>query len=160
MKPQTVKHQIDGIAALLLFSIFAVCILSVLLSGADAYRRLTQRDLASYDRRTCLQYLSARVRQADSQDSVTVEDFDGVSALRLADGQGYYTWVYYYEGAMMELYSSGDDGLTPADGEPIMAVQQLDFSLEQHLLTIETTDMQGNQDTLLLSLRSGEEAVS
>ena len=61
---------------------------------------------------------------------------------------------------MMELYSSGDDGLTPADGEPIMAVQQLDFSLEQLLLTIETTDMQGNQDTLLLSLRSGEEAVS
>lgn len=160
MKPQNVKHQIDGIAALLLFSIFAVCILSVLLSGADAYRRLTQRDLASYDRRTCLQYLTARVRQADSRDSITVEDFEGAGALRLADGQGYFTWVYCHEGAMMELYSSGEDGLTPADGEPIMALQQLDFSLDQGLLTIETTDEQGRRDTLLLSLRGGEEAAS
>ena len=51
MKQPTMKHNIDGLAALLLFGIFAACVLSVLLSGAGAYRRLTQRDLTAYDRR-------------------------------------------------------------------------------------------------------------
>ena len=73
MKQRTVKHNIDGLAALLLFGIFAACVLSVLLSGAGAYRRLTQRDLTAYDRRTGLQYIAARVRQADRQGAVTVE---------------------------------------------------------------------------------------
>ena len=50
-------HQ-DGLAALLLFGIFAVCVLMVLLTGANAYRRLTERDQQAYQRRTCAQYLS------------------------------------------------------------------------------------------------------
>ena len=136
MKQRTVKHNIDGLAALLLFGIFAACVLSVLLSGAGAYRRLTQRDLTAYDRRTGLQYIAARVRQAE----------------------GYFTWVYYYDGYIAELYSSGDDGLALADGDPVIAVQSLDFSLEDGLLTVNMEDAQGQADVLLLSLRGGEEA--
>lgn len=158
MKQRTVKHNIDGLAALLLFGIFAACVLSVLLSGAGAYRRLTQRDLTAYDRRTGLQYIAARVRQADRQGAVTVEDFGGASALRLEDAEGYSTWVYYYDGYIAELYSSGDDGLALADGDPVIAVQSLDFSLEDGLLTVNMEDAQGQADVLLLSLRGGEEA--
>ncbi len=44
MKKRTTQHHIDGLAALLLFGIFAVCVLMVLLTGANAYRRLTERD--------------------------------------------------------------------------------------------------------------------
>ena len=151
MKQRTVKHNIDGLAALLLFGIFAACVLSVLLSGAGAY-------LTAYDRRTGLQYIAARVRQADRQGAVTVEDFGGASALRLEDAEGYFTWVYYYDGYIAELYSSGDDGLALADGDPVIAVQSLDFSLEDGLLTVNMEDAQGQADVLLLSLRGGEEA--
>lgn len=160
MKQPTIKHNIDGLAALLLFGVFAACVLSVLLSGAGAYRRLTQRDLTAYDRRTGLQYIAYRVRQADRQGAVAVEDFGGAPALRLDDAEGYSTWVYYYEGQIAELYSSGDDGLTPADGDPVLAVQSLEFSLKDGLLTVHITDSQGQEDTLLLSLRSGEEAAA
>ena len=38
------KHHMDGLLALLLFGVFAVSILSVLLTGAQVYGRLTQRD--------------------------------------------------------------------------------------------------------------------
>ena len=156
MKQRTVKHNIDGLAALLLFGIFAACVLSVLLSGAGAYRRLTQRDLAAYDRRTGLQYVAARVRQADRQGAVTVEEFGGAPALCLEDAEGYFTWVYYYDGYIAELYTSGDDGLTPADGDPVIAVQSLEFALKDGLLSVHMTDAQGQEDTLLLSLRGGE----
>lgn len=44
MKKQLGKHQMDGLLVLVLFSVFAGCVLSVLLTGAGAYRRLAERD--------------------------------------------------------------------------------------------------------------------
>ena len=38
------SHRIDGLSVLFLFAAFTVCILLVLLLGADAYRRVTSRD--------------------------------------------------------------------------------------------------------------------
>ena len=52
------QHQLGGLLMLLLFGVFAACVLILLLTGARAYRRLTQRDQAAFDRRTCVQYLS------------------------------------------------------------------------------------------------------
>jgi hypothetical protein len=40
----------------------------------------------------------------------------------------------------------------------VIAVQSLDFSLEDGLLTVNMEDAQGQADVLLLSLRGGEEA--
>ena len=58
MRRKSIQHHTDALAALLLFGVFAACILAVLLTGADAYRRLTLRDRAVGDRRACVQYLA------------------------------------------------------------------------------------------------------
>ena len=52
----------DTLLALLLFGLFSVCVLAVLLTGADAYRRLTQRDRLAFDSRTCTQYVAGSGR--------------------------------------------------------------------------------------------------
>ena len=83
MKQTTIKHHLDGLLALILFGVFAVSILVVLLCGADAYNRLTQRDQAAYEHRTGLQYVAARVRQADAAGEIRVEPFGETSALVL-----------------------------------------------------------------------------
>jgi len=64
MREHSKKRSISGLAALLLLGVFAVSILSVLLTGASAYRRLMERDRLMYDNRTCLQYVATKVRQA------------------------------------------------------------------------------------------------
>ena len=156
MRKQGIKHHMDGLAALLLFVVFAACILVVLLTGADAYRRLTQRDQAAYDRRTAVQYVATRVRQADQLGSIRVEPFGDTDALVLVEDDEYVTRVYCYDGYMMELYASELEPLTPDAGEPIMEVGGLSFSLEDGLLTVTAADPQGKERTLLLSLRSGE----
>ena len=46
------------------------------------------------------------------------------------------------------------------DGEKIMELQSLDFSLEDQLLTVEVTSSQGVRDSLRLFLRSGEGAAA
>lgn len=156
MKKRTIQHHMDGLAALLLFGIFAVCVLMVLLTGANAYRRLTQRDQQAYLRRTCTQYIAARVRQADSLGCITVEPFGEGEALSLEEDGGYCTRVYCHEGWLMELYCARDAELEPQDGERLLEMQSLHFSLEDGLLTAIIGGADGSQDTLRLSLRSGK----
>lgn len=158
MKRQGTKHQVDGLLMLLLFGVFAVCVLAVLLTGARAYRGLTERDQAAYDRRTCVQYIATRVRQGDMEGGVTVEPFRDVTALCMAQ-DGYVTRVYWHDGYLMELYTSEDAELYPEDGEKIMPLESLELALEERLLRLEIGSAGGAVDTLYLSLRSGEEGL-
>ncbi len=158
MKRQGTQHHIDTLAALLLFGIFAACVLTVLLAGAEAYRRVTERDREAYDRRTCVQYVATRVRQADAAGSVSLETFGGVKALVLKDGEDeeYLTRVYYHDGYLMELYSEAGLDMAPGDGEKVMPCDWIRLSLEDGLLKVDLLDPQGEVTTLYLSLRGGE----
>ncbi len=158
---KTQKHHMEGLIALLLFGVFAVCLMTILLTGADAYRSLTERDQTAYDRRVCAQYLAARVRQADRLDGVKVESFGDGDALALIediDGYDYVTYVYLCDGYLMELFCAAGSGLTPDAGEKIMPAEMLSLSLEGRKLQIELTPPGGEPAALTLSLRSGEEA--
>lgn len=159
------KHQIDGLLALALLGLFAVCILAVLLSGARTYRRLAARDDAAYDRRTAVQYVATKVRQADRIGSVAVEEFGGVQALLLREeleGELYETRIYCHDGYLRELFTVADSGLLPEDGEKILPAQAFSVALEtpgdRLRVALEVAD--GDCRELVLHLRSGEGAVS
>lgn len=158
MKKRATEYHFAGLAALLLFSVFAVCIALVLLVGADAYRRLVIRDGTVYNRSTCMQYVATRVRQAEGPDRISVEEFGGVNALALTDSADCITRVYYYDGHIMELYTNVDNVLSPEAGEQVIEAGGLDFTMEDGLLTITVIDPEGKQNTLRLSVRGGEEA--
>ena len=156
MKRQGTKHQIDGLLMLLLFGVFAVCVLIVLLTGARAYRELTERDRAAYDRRTCVQYIATKVRQGDLTGGIAVETFGDAEALCLKDPDGFVTRLYCHEGWLMELYTLADGELEPQDGEKVVPLAGLSLDLEDGLLTVEFQNGEGVTDTLRLSLRSEE----
>lgn len=155
MKREKIQHHMDGLLLLLLFGVFAVCVLSVLLTGAKAYRRLTLRDQEAYRRRTCVQYIATRVRQGDLEGAVTVEPFGEGDALVMAK-DGYVTRVYWHDGWLMEMYAGEDVQLAPEDGEKIMELDGLAMSMDGGLLTVEVDGGDAGTDTLRLSLRSGE----
>ncbi|MCI8916034.1 MAG: DUF4860 domain-containing protein [Oscillospiraceae bacterium] len=162
MKKQT--DHLEGLLALLLFGVFAVCLLIVLLTGANSYQSLTQRDRAAADRRTCTQYLATRVRQSDAQGGVGSGRFGDGEALAITEqigDQEYVTWVYAHEGWLMELFCAADADLSPSDGERIMALHGLSVREEDGLLTLAVTLEEGDEPIeLRLSLRSGEGAGS
>ena len=161
MKKRPIQHQLNGLMALLLFGVFAACVLAVLLTGANAYRRLTQRDQEAYLRRTCVQYLATRVRQADSRDCVSVEHFGGADALVLTETDGSYaTRIYCYDGWLMELYAAADADMEPQDGEKVLELSSLRLTLEDGALTADTVDTAGASGTLRMTLRSGEGAAA
>lgn len=158
MRDGGLKQQMAGLAALLLFGVFAVCVGAVLLTGAGAYRRLTARDRAAWEAQTRSQYIATRVRQSDGAERVRVEQFGGVPALRLQEDGGYVTWVYCLEGWLMELYTSEESELSPRDGVRLMEASELSLRLEEGLLEVEVAGPDGTRERLYLSLRSGEGA--
>ena len=155
------KQNTTDLAALLVFTVFALCVLLVLLTGADLYRKLTLRDQRSYALRTAAQYITTRVRQANQLDGVTVEDFHGISSLVLReqiDGEWYETRVYCYEGYIRELFSSADSGLGPEDGEKLLLADALTFQLAGQILSAQIICSDGSVQPLTLFLRCGKGA--
>lgn len=150
---------------LLLFGVFAICILSVLLTGADAYRRLSERDRESYDARTASQYITTRVRQTDRQGGVVVRSFEGCPALVLPqtiDGTAYETLIYHHDGYIRELFAAVDGDFLPEDGEKVLPAGSLLVYQEQAdllYIRILDTDSENWQD-LWLHLRSGGEGAT
>lgn len=159
MRQERGKGNIAGLAALLLFGVFAVCVVLVLLTGADAYRGLTQRDQSAYSHRTAAQYLTTRIRQADKSGQIAVGQFGGEDALLLEeehDGILFVTRVYYYDGAIRELFSFADETFEPGDGEEILPAQGLEWNQSGPWLTASVINADGTEQTLTLYLRSGE----
>ena len=159
MKKNAITHNLDGLAALLLFAVFAASVMAVLLTGAKAYRGVTRRDQEAYNARTAVQYVAQRVRQADSLYGITLEDFEGVECLVLGQGEPYITRLYCYEGWLMELYCLAGESVSPEDGERIIEAQELKLSLDQGMLGVQVLTAQeeapgSRTSELWLELRS------
>ena len=157
------KHYMEGLLVLLLFGVFAVSILSVLLSGAGVYRRLVERDDASYDRRTAIHYVATRVRQADRAGSVSVRSFEGCPALILSEeieGEVYETRIYHYDGYLRELFVSAEGDFLPEDGEKVLPSGSFLVAAVEPGLQIRILTEDGCWQELRLALRSGEGAAS
>lgn len=155
-KPLTRQHNISALAGLLLLGVFAVCILSVLLSGAGAYRRLTARNNAAMEQRSRLQYVATRLRQTEG--SVRIDRFGDGDALLLSETVGqarYLTRIYCHEGWLMELYTAADSPVDPGDGEKLIAAETMELEAEGSLLTVRLSGRDGDSQELLLRAAGG-----
>lgn len=157
MKKKMTGYHMDGLIALLLFGVFAACLLAVLLTGAGAYKRLNVRNEEAYSHRTCMQYVANRVHQAPRPADVTVEPFGSGDALTIVDRDECITRVYFYDGYLMELYNSASFMLNPQDGERIMEIGGFDISLEDGMLTVAMVDDAGKECEMVLALSGKEE---
>ena len=166
MRDTEQKFQIGGLVVFVCFGVFACCLLLVLLTGADSYRRLAERDGASFDRRTAVQYVAARVRSADAANAVSVGSFDGGAGndtlfLREdIDGASYVTRVYCYDGSIRELFTEADAPVSPEDGEQVLSASGLTFAESDGVLTVSAAEDGGAVTELTLLLRSGSEGRS
>lgn len=148
-KPSSQIHQV---LALLTLAVFALCVLLVLLTGADRYRSLVERSGDAYTLRTALQYLTTRVHQAETVEIGTLEGREALILGETLDGECYETYLYCHEGWLRELYAVPGAELPLTAGEPILEAASLALQLEDALLTVWL-----EEDALLLHLPQGTE---
>ena len=146
------RFQIQQVLTLLTLTVFALCLLLVLLTGASAYGKLVDRGELAYGRRTGLQYLTTRLRQAEM---VEIGSLEGCEALVLGEviaGEEYTTHIYCYEGWLRELYAVPGAKLPPQAGEAILEAETFTLQQEGSLLRV-----QFGTDELLFHLTTGSE---
>lgn len=157
------KHgKISALAALLTAALFVLCLLAVLLTGAESYRKVAEQGETAFAQRTAAGYLTARLRQGDTAGAVTVENFGSVDALALREQIGqerYVTRIYCREGYLWELYCAEDGDFLPEDGEPLVQLAGLELTQQDSLLTVGLRHPDGSAQTLIFSLRSQEEVL-
>lgn len=147
----------DTLWALIMFGVFASCVLLVLLTGAKAYDSLILREEESYSLRTASQYVATRFRQGDSTGAITVSDFGGIDALCLSsdiDGRQFITRVYCHGGYLKELFTAADGDFEPEDGEQLIALEDMSLELSNGVLKAVLTEADGDVSELYLSMRS------
>ena len=170
MRQMTEKHEIDGIFVLILFVLFAGSILMVLLLGASSYEKLVKRDQESYNARTGVQYVAAKLRHNDEAGCVQVGSFserankaaDEIATLYLrmgADGEYYYTKIYYYDGYIREVLCLEESELEPEAGQEILPAKGLVISEENALIQLTIIDEEEQEHQINLAIRSSQEVL-
>ncbi|MDD2978650.1 MAG: DUF4860 domain-containing protein [Hespellia sp.] len=120
------KHVIDFLFPIALLFVFAASSFVVILLAANVYSKTTAASQEHYETRTPLSYVAEKIRQADEGGGVAVGDFNGLDALILTQkygGQKFITYIYAYEGELMELFIQDGVKASPASGTGIMEVE-------------------------------------
>ena len=159
MERNTTSSRIYGLLALMLFLVFSVCIMGVLLSSAEAYQRLNERNRVSGDQRTSMMFVSTKVRQYDSAGVIGLDEVGGHDALKLTeedDGDELMTLLYCHDGWLCELYTFAGVEPDAEDGEQIIEIKDMQLEMTDGLLHIVMTEPDGTVLEQRMLLRSGE----
>lgn len=141
---------------MLLFLVFVLCALFTVLIGGKVYENISSRMEDNYAGSTSLNYIANKIRQGDEDGLITVRRIEDTDVLEL--GQKIYeeefvTWIYCRDGYICELFTDTQSGLGLADGLKIIECDGLSMSMDQKIISVETTGEGGS--TLLMSVRSG-----
>lgn len=144
-----------GILALLCsFIIGSLVLVNV---GVHVYKNVVENNAKNFKLRASLSYVATKVRQNDGADSISVKEENGVPILVLseeADGEKYRTMIYCYKGALRELFQEESMEYKLEDGLEVMELSDFTVSqLAENKLQL-TVENNGEQESLVLGLRS------
>ncbi|WP_294464366.1 DUF4860 domain-containing protein [uncultured Anaerofustis sp.] len=164
MKNNSNSHTIQTAMALIMFCLFLVSILLVLTSGVKSYSSIASKLSSRYESRTCLNYISSKVKYNDTQNSVDIKDFNGKNALYIKnqiDDKEFNTIIYYYDGYVKELTVEEGKELGLNSGQNIVPIKNIEFKkVKNNLIHIYCTDNKGDKKDAYISLKSEDGGTS
>ncbi len=155
------KHTIDTVFVICLMLMFVLSALSVIAIGASVYRRNVSKMADNSSHRIACAYITEKVRQADNNGQVFVQEVFGQNALVLSEEVGetvYNTYIYSYDGQLMELFARADLGsFYPQSGQKIMPIGSLDIEkVSENLFKAIVVFDNGYQDYIYIARRSNK----
>jgi len=155
MMRRTGKTNFYGfLTMLVLFCVFAFVFLMLVGAGGGVYKKTMNRMDESYEIRTTLSYIANKARAASGPD-VGVLEVDGQNVLAISDSAmdgAYVTYIYYYDGALMETYQKKDKKLQMEFGEEIVRTGRVDISRRGDVLAVDMTTSGGASEGIALYL--------
>lgn len=106
------NYLIDLFFSLSIFAVFAISAILVVFFGIRVYENTMVNMNHNFTSRTAVSYITEKLRQRDVEGCVTLTEIDGtdaISLLKQEDDKTEYTYVYSYDGYLMELTATGDE---------------------------------------------------
>ena len=113
-KKKTAGAGVNLLFTMLLFLVFVLCALFTVLFGSRVYENISSRSENNDTESVALHYIANKVRQGDRDGAVDVIEIEGTPVLELTQMSGevsYYTWIYYRDGCIRELFTREGTGL-------------------------------------------------
>jgi hypothetical protein len=139
--------------------LFVLSALAVITIGANIYKKNVSAMSDNYSHRIASAYVTEKVRQADNQGRVYVEDLFDQHALVLQDeidGVLYNTYIYSYDGYLMELYARADlKDIYPQSGQKILEITSFNVDyVSDSLLSVNLILKDGDDESMFIARRS------
>jgi hypothetical protein len=161
------SHVLDVLFAFSLFGLFVLIGTCVVLFGSKVYRSTAAQLEENYTSRTALAYVSEKIRQSDVSDGIELvslsfkdeaDSSPATTALAFTETieeTEYRTYIYFYDGALRELFIRADADISPGQGTALLSLS--DFTIEEetdgfYLLTAQEAD--GHTAQLLVRPKS------
>lgn len=151
--------SLDFTFILALLCVFAFGALMAVILGSNTYKGIKEDMDSNFEFRTPLSYISTKIRQNDSTDSIRIVQKEGIDALVLEvedSGAICQTWIYEYQGSLYEVYLDKGTPFQLEDGLAVIPCSGLEFRLKDNLLEIRAKDHRGDTRSLSLSFRTNQ----
>lgn len=152
------NYTVDSVFILALMALFGIISVYVIMIGAKQYKSIADRMSQNYETRTVASYLEEKLSQSDVSGSADVVMLDSVEALVLTDninGQLYNTYIYAYDGYLLEITVSDGTEVSPGSGQKLIETGSLKTDMvSSNLFHFTITDTTGMDYSLFVSLKS------
>ena len=152
------RIRVDSAGVIVLGAVFLFLSIGLVMMGGSVYNSIIDKSGASDKTRTTFAYIANQARRADAYGGVKVAEYQGRDALLLSQTYGDYTFInhlYYYDGALRELFTEKDNDLDLEAGLPIIWLEDISFTEDARgLITISALFDNGRREEMLLSTNS------
>ena len=157
MKTVRKRHTADSLFSLLLLLIFSIFTLLLAGTGAMVYKNSAAKLDENYTSRTAVAYVSEKLRQNDRAGAVSFTEVEGCSALALqedVEGESFVTYIYFYDGALRELFMRASSQPSAALGTAIVKLADFAVTQEDAMMRVTAISPDGNENSILLHVDS------
>lgn len=154
-------HTIDLVFTISLFCVFAISALAVTVAGAAPYQKTADQSGIEYSLYTGLSYIEQKVHACDASGSIYIEETEMGDTLCLSQDisqEPYVTYIYIYEGKLMEYFTRKDAQADLSAGTALLNAVSMELEETRDTLSLTITEPGGNAETLLLPLHADKEA--
>lgn len=150
--------MIQNVFVLLLLAVFAAMSTLLVTLGAQVYRGTVERANQNNQARILSMVVRSALWAEDGLGEAMVEEHDGVITLAVVsryDDEAYVKRLFCREGKLYESFTSAEYPFSPESGESICDAAAFEPSIDNGLLTVELTALDGSRSQVQLQLRSG-----
>lgn len=143
--------------ALALLCVFAVSAVLLVTIGGGVYRDIASGMDENYTLRTSLSYTATKVRQGDSEGSISLREQDGMQALVVEETweeRTFETWIYHRDGALWELFMEQGGEFDPSGGMEVLEIDRFSFEKQDGYFVF-TAEEDGAAQSLSVFPRTG-----